>query len=1420
VVRAGATGPNAGQESSQVTSSPTPSPTPSPAEPTPDPRAERVAVAVQAWQRHLVDLGGRNTLLWYRDLPSGTLDLTTAHPGGVAMLLAGRPTRLSDLVREPAALDEARRRARTIRAKTLELAEERGIAAGFIAIGMATWNVRGATRPPAAPVLLRSCVLKPTGAAQDDFSIDLGSDVELNPVLEHYLRSEQGLDIDTAALEEMATAANGFDPYPVYAALTSLCAQVPDFTVAPRLVVGTFSYAKLPMVADLATQGEELANHDVVAALAGDPGALKTVRTAVPDSPADADPSREHLILDADSTQQAAIDFVRSGAHLVIKGPPGTGKSQTIANLIASLAGEGKRVLFVAEKRAAIDAVLSRLERVGLADLVLDAYDGASNKRRLAQEFGAALERGAAAAEPDTSAVERALVERRSRLVEHVEALHRVREPWGVSAHQVQDAIATLSSRRHSPTSRVRVRGEQLTALSRERVDELARELTEAASLGAWSTDDGTDPWYAARIPTTDDAIRAQEITGRLGQNGLQDVQKTIDEVFAEVTLPQADRVSDWGAILDTVGRVRDTLEVFRPEVFDIPLGDLVAATGTKQYREASGTSLGWYARWRLRRQARSLLRPGTPPADLHAALVDAQVQRQAWHQMAGAGGRPEIPVDLDRARAAYDSLADDLRWLGERLAPTAEGGDLLNTEMDALQRRMAGLASRPERLAVLPRALVTMDSLRAAGMGPLVDDLARRKVDVDDVASELEFVWWTSLAEHLTVQDPAYGAHDGDHLRRVAREYVAADHAHLKGTAERVRAAAGRRLREVLADHPEQEALVRAEAGKARRHRPLREMLPKAGRTLTAIKPAWAMSPLVVASVLPPGRWFDVVIFDEASQIPPAQAISAISRAHQVVVAGDERQLPPTSFFTAAVDDEGAAETETLTEGFESVLDVLAAALPTRRLSWHYRSLDERLIAFANRHMYDGGLVTFPGTGSDAVVRLEAVEGAGVVQPGEEAIESTEAEVARVVDLVLEHARTRPHESLGVIALGIKHATRIDEALRRALAGAEGVGDFFDEDRPERFFVKNLERVQGDERDAVILSIGYGKTPHGRVLHRFGPLNLEGGERRLNVAITRARRRMTVVSSLLASDLDPTRLKARGATMLRDFLAYAESQAAVLPAPSEGEGEVAEGAGATRAAEAPVVAEGATEATPEPTTPEPVRAEFARRLREAGLVVHEAFGGSAQPIDLAVEDPRRPGHVLVAVESDGPAYAAMRSTRDRDRLRSEQLGRLGWEHVRVWSTDLFRDPARDVARVVALTQRASEKARSSQAAQRGETGAVDEKDPQQQEQQAPAPERVDEQTPDAERSGSVEGLGAGDSEAGDTEAEALFPAPEQAPAPAEEDGRKRRVLRRRPKRAPEQTKDDTDAGWGELFDNSSHDRWLQEQRPPHWGRD
>ena len=325
---------------------------------------------------------------------------------------------------------------------------------------------------------------------------------------------------------------------------------------------------------------------------------------------------------------------------------------------------------------------------------------------------------------------------------------------------------------------------------------------------------------------------------------------------------------------------------------------------------------------------------------------------------LAGRGARPALPAGLDEAEHAYLDAAEPMTWLAERLATTPAGGDLAETDLGLLAGRLELLGERTTSLPVIPRTVALRERLRAAGLEPLLADLAARDVAAQDVGAELELVWWTSVLEDLAVGDPRYGAHDGDLLRQVAAEFAAADREHLSAGAARVRRATAERLVATLDRFPDQAALLRAEAAKQRRHRPLRDLVVGGPDVLGAAKPCWALSPLVVSQVLPPGEQFDVVVFDEASQVPPSQAVAAISRARQVVVAGDERQLPPTAFFTSAVPDDAAAGAhadEPYTEGFESVLDALSASLPVAQLRWHYRSRDERLVSFANRHVYDG---------------------------------------------------------------------------------------------------------------------------------------------------------------------------------------------------------------------------------------------------------------------------------------------------------------------------------------------------------------------------------------------------------------------------------------------------------------------------------
>ena len=597
------------------------------------------------------------------------------------------------------------------------------------------------------------------------------------------------------------------------------------------------------MVADLAAQGDALADHDVVAALAGDPDALRAVRSELDGSRVELDdPDRDVLVLDADSSQQEAIEAVRSGSHLVVHGPPGTGKSQTISNLIATLAADGKRVLFVAEKRAAIDAVVGRLDRVGLGDLVLDLHSGAHGRRRVARELVDALDRlarpetargrgrgASSATDPVASRVTAPAAARRTaadRLTGHVRSLHEEREPWGVTLYDVQEAVSAFAALPVPPRSRVRLRGDVLAGLDRDEVTTAAAAVTTVASLADWDADGADDPWFGAGIRTPDEAAEARTWAERLAGGEVDDTARTLADVFRGIQLPDAPTTNDWGHVLATVGDVRDTLEVFRPDVFDIPLDDLVTATGSSAYRRSVGSDLGWLDRWRLRRQARALLRPGRPPADLHAALAAASEQRVAWRQLAGSGGRPGDPR---RARPRPGRPCRPRRrpepgstttcpapTRSRRPRPSADAVTrLVDLDLPSLRTRVDALAAAVGRLGVVPAVTAALDGLTASGLRPLVDDLRARAVPAELVTSEVEWVWWSSLAEEIALRDPRVAAHDG---RALTRKPSVSSPTPTGRSSRRTPSGSARavadRVAEVVHEHPEQETLLRAEGG------------------------------------------------------------------------------------------------------------------------------------------------------------------------------------------------------------------------------------------------------------------------------------------------------------------------------------------------------------------------------------------------------------------------------------------------------------------------------------------------------------------------------------------------------------------------------------------------------------------------------
>ncbi|MDH6462741.1 very-short-patch-repair endonuclease [Micromonospora sp. A200] len=1214
-------------------------------------RLRRVAAAADRWAKSLIDTSGNNRLLYYRDLKAGTLALAAADPTAVMRLLSGKPQTLGQLFPFQESRADAQRRLRNIRAKMRELSEERGLDAGYVVTGMANW--REPDRTPHAPVIMHPLQIDATSATETDFRLRVEASPIVNPVLLFKLARDYGVTItEGELLAELPET--GFAPDALLSRLNAAAARVPEFVAASTQVVGTFLYEKLPMVQDIEKNGELLADSDVIAALAGDVAAGTSLASPVsvtPSTPNTVPLGDEFLVLDADSSQSYAINAVVAGQHLVIKGPPGTGKSQTIANIIAALAARGRTTLFVAEKRAAIDAVLNRLTSVDLDDLVINLHGGGTSRRELAQALGSRLQRIAQERQPQLQDLGRQLLARREQLVAHDNMLHRRHAPWDLSAYEIQERLIALGT---SARTAFRWRAPMLQRLDPAAAEQLWRAVGELARLGAFDGSMPSSPWQAATIGASAAVPEVMTAAGRAAYEILPEAQQLLRTLTGECGLRPPQTRTAWRDLLVLVHDVTGSLDRFAPAVFAGDLDRWIAATADRRGRKSAAVTLGWLERRAALKEVRALWVGPDKPArkDLHAGLLAVADQRDRWQRCCQHGSQPRGADCLPAALANADHLDRSLAVLEAVLPAT------FTDAPERLQQQLSALASDQLGLQRVARH----NELRAALLGwnlhALLAELAERRAGAIEAEHVLEYAWLHSILDHIALTDARYAGLNAELLTAAVIDFQRADHQHIEATPGRIRRAAAAHLVATLDANPEQQQLVRKEAAKKARHLPVRELFRAAPEVLLAVKPCWAMSPLLVSQVLPAQRLFDVVIFDEASQVEPVDGITSIMRGRQIVVAGDEHQLPPTRFFDS--DDDSAADEDgetALTDDVESLLQAFATALPlsqNKHLAWHYRSRDERLIAFSNLHIYapnGNELVTFPGAATEGCLTHVLVDNNPVgYGPGDR----VGAEVDRVVDLILEHAEKRPEESLGVITMGIKHAERIEAALRRALIDRGGFDEFFQERSEEPFFVKSIERVQGDERDAIILSVGYGKGPDGRMLYRFGPINNNGGHRRLNVAVTRARQRATVVSSFSARDLDPNKLNALGAKLLRSYLEYAESQGERL----------------STVGTAPTL--------------NPFEADVRDRLTAAGIPLVAQYGASGYRIDFAAQHPDRPGEMVLAIEADGATYHSSATARDRDRLRQEHLERLGWRFHRIWSTAWFRDRDQEVARVKA----------------------------------------------------------------------------------------------------------------------------------------
>jgi len=672
-------------------------------------------------------------------------------------------------------------------------------------------------------------------------------------------------------------------------------------------------------------------------------------------------------------------------------------------------------------------------------------------------------------------------------------------------------------------------------------------------------------------------------------------------------------------------------------KVGDTRAADLVETTDHASSASTARSLLEFLSSWDrlISEPLRATLTEATSREELRAALNESNAIRSEFDRLWTRiqSGLFEVNVQVSSSLVLEQTpLAELLAWT---IARTSDTGRLLEWAQFVQVEK----------------------AVEEFGITAILDEVKSGEFSASDASGVFRtrfFRLWIDATQQLV---PALGSFTTEMHERLIDRFAALDEFGIRTTPFRVREHLNTNWAHPkdldLAPETSELGLLLREVNKKRRHLPLRELLRRAPTIISRIKPCLMMSPLAVSTYLDaPELKFDVVIFDEASQVRPHDAICAIYRGKQLVVGGDPKQLPPTDFFHRTGDD--AEDSDDASAGFESLLDIcVALGLTRKRLRWHYRSRREGLIAFSNKYIYEGRLVTFPSAdeASGRAVTFEKVPG-GRFKDG---INPVEAKYVAV--RVLEHARTNSDRSLGVIAFSQRQQDRILDELEFLRRQSPETEPFFATDRQDPFFVKNLENVQGDERDVILLSVGYGPDDTGKVAMRFGPLNRNGGERRLNVAITRARWAMVVVSSMTAGDVDLSRTGAEGARMLKAFLDYAEQGPAAL---SE------ELTGADRR-----------------SADSPFEQEVGEELIRRGLVIQRRVGCGGYLLDLAVVDPQQGGRYLLGIECDGATYYSAATARDRDRLRKLVLEGLGWRLVRVWSSDWVRDREKQVRRIL-----------------------------------------------------------------------------------------------------------------------------------------
>lgn len=1225
--------------------------------------------------------------------------------------------------------------------------QETGVNLLHLALGFLRWfDPKKPDTPRVAPLILLPVTLERLSAT-DKYTLQLSDDEALiNHSLLEKLSQEFSLEIP--GLTVLPQDATGLDVALIFKQFRQAILPFHGWDILESAFLGVLSFGKFMMWHDLRENQERL-RHNSVARRVLNPTKVFADKEA-PQPANRTKPGDDFCVLDADSSQLAAVRAAAAGESFVLQGPPGTGKSQTITNIIAQCLADGRNVLFVAEKRAALDVVYKRLSDVELQDFCLRLHSENANKRAVASQLGRALQQ--AGEHPSTRWDDQvaALAETRRPINDYVTRLHHERN----LGRSVFGAVARLTEL--SGVERVDVQIETAAPeFSASDYANLTEALQNTVDFAANVAPIASHPLRAIRTPILDPDRRRElknDIVALL--QATAELMRQLDMLPSDVPQPEDTRIdtllahaalvelvmnrppggrllaatADWQilqprlhASIETGRKLEHShraLEArYTRDFYDLDLREFRRKIG--HWKDAFFL-VAFIMLWALRRQLRGVTTDGKlgdnaeladdlqtaievdrlrqelagavypnalqgtlwqgPQTDWSALDVASQWtqkyrrklksahQLDAWNQIAQMD---YLPWESATEQVSdYISSVQHFDAIWRRVENTVEIGpdwvdvqDASSSWIGAFEAGMNQWMDAFDDLRSWSLYLKSRNRVVDAGLGNVIDGLEEARFgigEVEQVAEKSLLAWWV---ERIFAAEAQLSRFSGVTHERLLDKFRQLDRDTMELARREILARLSAKLPQPrTASKRSEVGIVLREIQKKSRHLPIRQLFGRIPTLLPRLAPCMLMSPMSVAQYLSEDPiQFDLVIFDEASQIAPWDALGAISRASQCIVVGDSKQLPPTNFFNKTYEDDQLQEVEDL----ESILDeCVAGGLNSRRILWHYRSRDEALIAFSNYYYYDNELLSFPsamGESDGLGVSYRHVSD-GFYDKGKTRTNRAEAKaiVAEIVARLQDPASAA--RSIGVVTFSQAQQTLIEDLLDEARGAHPAIEPYFSEAVAEPVFIKNLENVQGDERDVMMFSICYAPDQNGRLSMNFGPLNRQGGERRLNVAITRAREQLIVFATLRPEQIDLSRTSAVAVGHLKTFLRYAQI--------------------------GPRAISEATVRSDQNATQRAIQGAIRAHLEREGYEVRSNIGHSGYQVDLAVKHPDEPEFLMLGIESDGKNYKSAKSARDRDQTRRAVLGNLGWNLHRVWTPDWWHQSERELG---AITERLAE---------------------------------------------------------------------------------------------------------------------------------